>query len=94
MIGNIRKLLAASLTLLASTMLVLTVSSPALAQGKTLTVRFYDDPAGFDPANIFRIENENIAFNIFSGLTTYDGERPMLRNSLALSAWRRPIPIR
>lgn len=38
----------------------------------TLRVRFYDDPAGFDPANIFRIENENIAFNIFSGLTTYD----------------------
>lgn len=38
----------------------------------TLRIRFYDDPAGFDPANIFRIENENIAFNIFSGLTTYD----------------------
>jgi peptide/nickel transport system substrate-binding protein len=44
----------------------------AMAQEKTLIVRFYDDPAGFDPANIFRIENENIAFNIFSGLTTYD----------------------
>jgi ABC-type dipeptide transport system, periplasmic component len=45
----------------------------ALAQEKTLIVRFYDDPAGFDPSNIFRIENENIAFNIFSGLTSYDG---------------------
>lgn len=43
------------------------------SSGKTLRVRFYDDPAGFDPANIFRIENENIAFNLFSGLTTYDG---------------------
>lgn len=48
---------------------------PGLAQdGKTLTIRFYDDPAGYDPANIFRIENENLAFNIFSGLTTYDSE--------------------
>lgn len=47
-------------------------STPSFAQEKTLIVRFYDDPAGFDPANIFRIENENIAFNIFSGLTTYD----------------------
>lgn len=47
--------------------------TPARAQQPgTLRVRFYDDPAGFDPANIFRIENENIAFNIFSGLTTYD----------------------
>ncbi|WP_127751691.1 ABC transporter substrate-binding protein [Devosia sp. 1566] len=44
----------------------------AFAQEKSLIVRFYDDPAGFDPASIFRIENENIAFNIFSGLTTYD----------------------
>jgi len=85
MIGNIRKLLAAALTLLASTMLVLTVSSPALAQGKTLTVRFYDDPAGFDPANIFRIENENLAFNIFSGLTTYDGETGEIIPDLATS---------
>jgi ABC-type transport system substrate-binding protein len=42
------------------------------ASPKILKVRFYDDPAGFDPATIFRIENENIAFNIFSGLTTYD----------------------
>lgn len=47
-------------------------TQPARAQQTTLKVRFYDDPAGFDPANIFRIENENIAFNIFSGLTTYD----------------------
>ena len=85
MIGNIRRLLAASLTLLASTMLVLTASSPALAQGKTLTVRFYDVPAGFDPANIFRIENENIAFNIFSGLTTYDGETGEIVPDLATS---------
>ncbi len=45
----------------------------AAMDNKVLRVRFYDDPAGFDPANIFRIENENIAFNIFSGLTTYDG---------------------
>lgn len=50
-------------------------AGPVLAQdGKTLTIRFYDDPAGYDPANIFRIENENLAFNIFSGLTTYDSE--------------------
>ncbi len=47
-------------------------SSAGSASPKTLKVRFYDDPAGFDPASIFRIENENLAFNIFSGLTSYD----------------------
>jgi peptide/nickel transport system substrate-binding protein len=60
----------------------------ALGQGsdsKTLYVRFYDDPAGFDPANIFRIENENIAFNIFSGLTTYDSGTGEIIPDLATS---------
>jgi len=38
-----------------------------------LRVRFYDEPSGFDPATIFRVESENIAFNIYSGLVTYDG---------------------
>lgn len=56
-----------------------------LAQEKTLKVRFYDDPAGFDPANIFRIENENIAFNIFSGLTTYDSKTGKIIPDLAES---------
>lgn len=55
------------------------------AGSKTLRVRFYDDPAGFDPANIFRIENENIAFNIFSGLTTYDGQTGEIIPDLATS---------
>ncbi|MEJ1158423.1 ABC transporter substrate-binding protein [Prosthecomicrobium sp. N25] len=58
---------------------------PAAAQEKTLKVRFYDDPAGFDPASIFRIENENIAFNIFSGLTTYDGATGKIIPDLAES---------
>lgn len=57
----------------------------AHAQEKTLRVRFYDDPAGFDPANIFRIENENIAFNIFSGLTTYDSATGKIVPDLAES---------
>lgn len=52
---------------------------------KQLKVRFYDDPAGFDPASIFRIENENIAFNIFSGLTTYDSETGSIIPDLAES---------
>lgn len=61
-------------------------SIPATAAGgKTLVVRFYDDPAGFDPASIFRIENENIAFNIFSGLTTYDGVTGQIIPDLAES---------
>jgi peptide/nickel transport system substrate-binding protein len=61
--------------------------APALhaAEDKTLVVRFYDDPAGFDPANIFRIENENIAFNIFSGLTTYDSKTGKIIPDLAES---------
>jgi len=52
---------------------------------KILRVRFYDDPAGFDPTNIFRIENENIAFNIFSGLTTYESESGKIIPDLAES---------
>jgi peptide/nickel transport system substrate-binding protein len=51
---------------------LVTASDQVLAQEKTLRVRFYDDPSGFDPATVFRVESENIAFNIFSGLTTYD----------------------
>ena len=31
-------------------------------------------PAGFDPATLFRIETENVAFNIYSALTTYDAQ--------------------
>lgn len=61
------------------------LSLPARAQEKTLRVRFYDDPAGFDPANVFRIENENIAFNIFSGLTTYDSKTGKIVPDLAES---------
>ena len=57
----------------------------AVAADKPLIVRFYDDPAGFDPANIFRIENENIAFNIFSGLTTYDSKTGQIVPDLATS---------
>jgi len=70
----------------------LALPTTALAQrdgSKTLRVRFYDDPAGFDPANIFRIENENIAFNIFSGLTTYDGRTGEIVPDLATS-WETP----
>jgi peptide/nickel transport system substrate-binding protein len=59
-------------------------AAPANAE-KVLKVRFYDDPAGFDPANIFRIENENIAFNLFSGLTTYDGKTGKIVPDLAES---------
>jgi len=59
------------------------------AAEKTLVIRFYDDPAGFDPATIFRIENENIAFNIFSGLTTYDSKTGQIVPDLAES-WETP----
>ncbi|MCU6794112.1 ABC transporter substrate-binding protein [Paenibacillus sp. WQ 127069] len=52
---------------------------------KTLKIRFYDDPAGFDPATVFRIENENIVFNIFSGLTTYDSATGAIIPDLAES---------
>jgi peptide/nickel transport system substrate-binding protein len=57
----------------------------AEASDKTLRVRFYDDPSGFDPARVFRIENETIAFNIFSGLTTYDSKTGKLVPDLAES---------
>lgn len=84
MTGKLRTWLAAGLTVVAS-LAATSFATPAFAQGKTLTVRFYDDPAGFDPANIFRIENENIAFNLFSGLTTYDGETGKIIPDLATS---------
>ena len=72
---------------LAATTVAVALSPPgvAMAQDKTLKVRFYDDPAGFDPSNIFRIENENIAFNIFSGLTTYDSKTGNIVPDLAES---------
>lgn len=85
MTGNFRKLLVAGMTAITALTMVIAMAPAASAQGKTLTVRFYDDPAGFDPANIFRIENENIAFNIFSGLTTYDGETGEIVPDLATS---------
>lgn len=85
MTGEFRKWLATGLTVLAGLTMATILASPATAQGKTLTVRFYDDPAGFDPANIFRIENENIAFNIFSGLTSYDGVTGEIIPDLATS---------
>lgn len=80
-----RRFLSVFLTA-ATVMAVGFATSPAAeAQEKTLKVRFYDDPAGFDPANIFRIENENIAFNIFSGLTTYDSTTGKIVPDLAES---------
>jgi peptide/nickel transport system substrate-binding protein len=42
------------------------------AAQQVLTVRQYDEPGGFDPATLFRIETENVAFNVYSGLTTFD----------------------
>jgi ABC-type transport system substrate-binding protein len=60
-------------------------SPSASTEAKVLKVRFYDDPAGFDPASIFRIENENLAFNIFSGLTSYDSATSKIIPDLAES---------
>jgi len=43
-----------------------------LAPNQNLVVRQYSEPQGFDPAFLFRIENELIAINLYNGLTTYD----------------------
>ncbi len=43
-----------------------------LAPNQNLVVRQYSEPQSFDPAFLFRIENEQIAINLYSGLTTYD----------------------
>ncbi len=80
-----RQFLSAALAGAAAPAVLGTLAQPANAQQKTLRIRFYDDPAGFDPANIFRIENENIAFNIFSGLTTYDSDTGKIVPDLAES---------
>lgn len=56
-----------------------------LADQQVLKVRFYDDPSGFDPATLFRIETENIAFNLYSGLTTYESKTGRITPDLAES---------
>jgi peptide/nickel transport system substrate-binding protein len=53
------------------------------AVDKVLKVRTYDDPAGYDPASVFRTENENIAFNIYSGLVSYDSKTGAIVPDLA-----------
>ncbi|MFC5650474.1 ABC transporter substrate-binding protein [Paenibacillus solisilvae] len=53
------------------------------AEDKVLRVRTYDDPAGYDPASVFRTENENIAFNIYSGLVSYDSKTGQIIPDLA-----------
>ncbi|MCH8466594.1 MAG: ABC transporter substrate-binding protein [Roseinatronobacter sp.] len=79
-------LLSASyLALTIPAVLIAPGNAMATGPGKTLNIRFYDDPAGFDPTNIFRIENENIAFNIFSGLTSYDSQTAAIIPDLAES---------
>ncbi len=64
-------------------------SSAPLAADQKLKVRFYDDPGGFDPATIFRVENENIAFNVYSALTTYEPESGKVIPDLA-TGWEQP----
>jgi peptide/nickel transport system substrate-binding protein len=51
-----------------------TDSNFKLADTQELSVRIYEEPTGFDPASIFRIEAENVAVNIYSGLTTFDSK--------------------
>jgi peptide/nickel transport system substrate-binding protein len=60
-----------------------------LAPEQKLIVRYYDDPGGFDPATLFRIEVENIAFNVYSGLTSYEPENAGIIPDLAES-WESP----
>src|SRR4051794_5427295 len=40
-----------------------------LAPSQVLKVRYYSDPQGFDPATLFQYHVENIAFNVYNGLT-------------------------
>ena len=42
--------------------------------------------------NLFRIEVENIAFNVYSGLTTYEPEKAGIEPDLA-TAWETPDPL-
>jgi peptide/nickel transport system substrate-binding protein len=62
-----------------------------LAPSQVLKVRYYADPQGFDPATLFQYHVENIAFNIYSGLTTYDSSTGKIISDLAES-WERPDP--
>jgi peptide/nickel transport system substrate-binding protein len=60
-------------------------SGGAVAMKDEVVVRLWDNPQGFDPATLFRIETENVAFNIYSGLTTYDAKTGGIAPDLAES---------
>ncbi|MFW6195007.1 MAG: ABC transporter substrate-binding protein [Chloroflexota bacterium] len=62
--------------------------TPASDGSQQLKIRQYNEPASLDPAYLFRVETENVAFQIYSGLTTFnaDGEiLPDLAESWELS---------
>jgi peptide/nickel transport system substrate-binding protein len=69
-----------------------TTGSEALAASQELIVRYYDDPGGFDPATLFRIEVENIAFNVYSGLTSYEPDAAGIIPDLA-DSWEMTDPL-
>ncbi len=54
-----------------------------LAAVQKLTVRQYDEPGSLDPAVIFRIEAENVATNVYSGLTSFDPQTGAPKPGLA-----------
>jgi peptide/nickel transport system substrate-binding protein len=61
-----------------------------LAPSQVLRMRFFDDPPGFDPATLFRTSTEHIAFNIYSGLTTYEPDGKVIADLAA--NWESPDP--
>jgi ABC-type transport system substrate-binding protein len=64
-------------------------SGQTTATKDEIVVRLWDNPQGFDPATLFRIETENVAFNIYDGLTTYHPETGEIVPDLAES-WESP----
>src|SRR5579871_1393555 len=57
-----------------------------------LVVRLWDNPQGFDPDTLFRVETENVAFQIYNGLTTYDPATGEIVPDLA-DSWQSPDAV-
>jgi peptide/nickel transport system substrate-binding protein len=64
-------------------------TTPAAQSKDQIIVRLWDNPQGFDPATLFRIETENIAFNLYNALTTYDPNTGEIVPDLA-ERWESP----
>jgi peptide/nickel transport system substrate-binding protein len=61
-----------------------------LADSQVIRQPFADDPVPFDPATLFRTSTEEVAFNLYSALVSYDADGKLVPD-LAME-WEQPDP--